>query len=363
MIVTPPMDSCFRTSARCAVDRWIHNRTITLRRSRIRTSSHGESSGQRGQEEQFAGHSQSLGSRVIDYASNSTPKVRLAKTRENAHFVAGTATFMSVMPVQRHLLVASHLPSTLRIPLRTALGAEHRIAEAVNWTDLADIVRHRPVDLVVADPSADGGVNVDAVSQMIEQFPRTPVIVYTALAPNSFGAMAELSRRGLKDVVLHRYDDSPERFHRTIEKAAKKRPGQHVLAHLGDIVDRLPSSIASTLEEVFERPQAFDSAADIASTAKVTLSTLYRSLTSVGFRSPKRILIAARVLRAHTYMREPGHSVREVADKLGYSNPRILARHTYITLGLKPRQLRRRISDEAIVGRLVEWIYDTNAAD
>ena len=132
---------------------------------------------------------------------------------------------------------------------------------------------------------------------------------------------------------------------------------------MGDSVDRLPGPIAAALEQVFERPQAFDSAADIASTAKVTLSTLYRSLTGVGLRSPRRILIAARVLRAHAYMREPGHSVREVADKLGYSNPRILARHTYLTLGIKPRHLRRRMSDEAIVGRLVEWIYDTNATE
>jgi AraC-like DNA-binding protein len=61
-------------------------------------------------------------------------------------------------------------------------------------------------------------------------------------------------------------------------------------------------------------------------------------------------------------MREPGYSVREVAGKLGYSHPRILARHTYLALGVKPRQLRRRMSDEAVVGRLVEWIYDSNAA-
>jgi AraC-like DNA-binding protein len=361
MKIPPP--TSYISSAGCAC-LWRHpDRTIILRRSRVRASSSGKSGGQRGQKKEFASHGQGLRSRVIDCTSSSSPKVGLAKTRGNAHFIAGTATFMSVMPAQRQLLVASHLPSTLRIPLRTALGEEHRIAEAVNWTDLADIVRHRPVDLIVADPSADGGINVDAVSQMMEQFPRTPVIVYTSMAPKAVGAMAELSRRGLKDVVLHRYDDSPERFHRVIERAAKKRPGQHVLAQMGDTVDRLPAPIAAALEQVFERPQAFDSASDIADTAKVTLSTLYRSLNSVGFRSPRRILIAARVLRAHTYMREPGYSVREVADKLGYSNPRILARHTYLTLGIKPRHLRHRMSDEAIVGRLVEWIYDTNAAD
>ncbi len=269
--------------------------------------------------------------------------------------------FMSVhMSVQRPLLVASHLPSTLRVPLRNALGEEHRIAEAVNWTD---IVRRRPVDLVVADPAADGGINVTAVSQMIEQFPRTPVIVYTILGPNSVGAMAVLSRRGLRDVVLNRYDDSPERFHRVIERAAKKKAGQQIMVHLEDSLELLSPKIGAAIEQVFEQPQTFDSAADIASTAGVTLSTLYRSLRGAGLRSPRRILVAARVLRAHAYMREPGYSVREVAGKLGYSHPRILARHTYLALGVQPRHLRRRMSDESVVGRLVEWIYDTNAAD
>ena len=112
--------------------------------------------------------------------------------------------------MDRTLLVASHLPGALRVPLRSALGAKHRIAEAVNWSDLVDIVRRRPVDLVVADPAAEGGVNVTAVTYMMERFPRTPMLVYTALGASAVSAMSELARRGLQDVVLHRYDDSPE---------------------------------------------------------------------------------------------------------------------------------------------------------
>ena len=263
----------------------------------------------------------------------------------------------------RPLLVAAHLPTHLRVPLRTALGQEHRITEAVDWADLSEIVRRRPIDLIVADPAAEGGVNVTAVSDMLENFPQTPVLVYTSLAHTTVGAMAELSRRGLKDIVLHRYDDSPERFHQVLERVAKKQVGQSVIANLGDAFDQLPSEIARTLEQMFERPQAFASVADVAATAGVTLSRLYRSLRDAGFREPRRLLVAARVLRAHTYMREPGHSVTEVAKKLGYSHPRILARHTYLALGVKPRYLRRRMSDVAGVGRLVEWIYDTDASD
>jgi AraC-like DNA-binding protein len=265
--------------------------------------------------------------------------------------------------VLRPLLVAAHVPPALRVPLRTALGEEHRIVEAVSWDDLADLVRRRPVDLVVADPAAEGTMNVGAVAYMMERFPRTPLLVYTALGPAAVAAMAELSRRGLKDVVLHRYDDSPKRFHQLLERVARKQLSRYVILNIADSLERLPETIAKSIEQTFDKPQAFLSAADIAAAAGVPLSSLYRSLRVAGFRSAKRILVAARVLRAHAYMREPGYSVQEVAAKLGYSHPRILARHTHLALGVKPRHLRRRMSDDAVVGRLVDWMYDTNTAD
>lgn len=139
--------------------------------------------------------------------------------------------------------------------------------------------------------------------------------------------------------------------------------GLDILSSLSAGFHALPEQTVKAIEQLFEKPQAFLTAADVASAAGVTLSTLYRSLKGAGFPSPRRLLIAARVLRAHTYMREPGHSVQEVAGKLGYSHPRILTRHTCLALGVKPRHLRRRMSDEAVVGRLVEWIYDTHAAE
>jgi AraC-like DNA-binding protein len=263
----------------------------------------------------------------------------------------------------RPLLIAAHVPPPLRPPLRTAIGEHHRIAEAADWADLADIVKRRPVDLVVADPAADGSVNVSAVATMLERFPRTPVLVYTVLGPSAVTAMADLSRRGLRDVVLHRYDDSPKRFHQVLERVARKQLSQYVVANISDALGLLPDSIARAIEQAFDRPQAFSTIADIASAAGVPLSKLYRSLQATGFQSPRRILVAARVLRAHAYMREPGYTVRDVAQKLGYSHPRILARHTHLALGVKPRHLRRRMSDDAVVGRLVDWMYATDAAD
>lgn len=244
-----------------------------------------------------------------------------------------------------------------------ALGEVHRIVEAVSWPDLIDLVRRRPVDLIVVDPAVEGSVEVEPVFRVMDNFPRTPLLVYTSLGPASVSALTELSVRGVKDVVLQRFDDSPRRFQTLLERVAKKQLSRYVITNIADSLDLLPDAIAKAVEQAFDKPQAFLSAADIASAAGVPLSSLYRSLRIAGFRSARRILVAARVLRAHAYMREPGYSVQEVASKLGYSHPRILARHTNLALGVKPRHLRRRMSDEAVIGRLVDWMYDNNAPD
>lgn len=261
------------------------------------------------------------------------------------------------------LLVAAHLPSPLRVPLRIALGEGHRIVEAVNWDDLSAILRQRPVDLLIVDPAAEGGVDVEIISELMKQHPKTPLMVYTALTPTSVSALAELSKRGLRDVVLHRIDDTPERFQKVIERVARRQSSHQAVEGLTIAMEQLPDEIQQAIKQMFDRPKAFDSTTDVATMAGVTLSRFYRSLRRAGIRSPKRLLIAARVLRAHSYMREPGHSIREVSAKLGYSHPKVLARHTNQALGVKPRHLRRRMSDEVIVERLVDWIYDLNASD
>jgi len=249
------------------------------------------------------------------------------------------------------------------MPLRVALGEGHRLAEAFSWADLSDIVRRKPVDIIVADPAAEGEIDVTAVTEVMQTFPKTPLMVYTTLTPPAVAAMAQLSRHGLKDVVLHRVDDTPQRFQQAIERVAQRQPAEQAVAGLTAVLDQLPSEIARAIKQLFDRPKAFASTSDVAAAAGVSLSRLYRTLKEAGIQSPRRLLIAARVLRAHTYMREPGYSVREVSAKLGYTHPRILARHTNIALGVKPRHLRRRMSDEAIVGRLMEWIYESNATD
>ena len=83
---------------------------------------------------------------------------------------------------------------------------------ASSWEELESLIRRKPVSVVVLDPSADGSLNVGAVAGLLKRYPSLPLIAYVTLNAPAFKAIAQLGKLGLEDVVLHRFDDAPERF-------------------------------------------------------------------------------------------------------------------------------------------------------
>jgi len=97
------------------------------------------------------------------------------------------------------------------------------------------------------------------------------------------------------------------------------------------------------------------SAHHLAVTSKVPISRLYRAFQSVDLASPKRVLVAAKLLRGYTYLRDPGNSVQGVSLKLGYRKSRIFADQAHEVFGLNPSRLTAYITEDSAVTRLLEW--------
>ena len=72
--------------------------------------------------------------------------------------------------------------------------------------------------------------------------------------------------------------------------------------------------------------------------------------------SPKRLLIAAKVLRGFGYLRDPGYSVLDVSIKLGYKTARIFSHHWVSVFGLTPARARNRMTDDDAVALVLRWI-------
>jgi AraC-like DNA-binding protein len=121
---------------------------------------------------------------------------------------------------------------------------------------------------------------------------------------------------------------------------------------------RVPLSLTRAVSELFEKPHRYSSVLDLAMTAKLPPVSVYRYLEGAKLTSPKKLLIAAKMSRGLTYLRDPGYSVAEVAGQLGYTHPRVFTSHALEVFNETPSRLRRRVSEEDATATLLRWISE-----
>src|SRR5437588_8711700 len=256
--------------------------------------------------------------------------------------------------------VAAFLPPRLLTHVKHVFADEPELLVASSWQELESFIRRKPVSVVVLDPAADGIMNVGAVASLLKRYPSLPLIAYVTLHAPEFSAVAQLGRLGLKEVVLHRFDDAPEGFRERVERLEGNALTHDVLEALRERLSQLPRQLAVTVENLFEQPHRYTSALDLAMEAGVAIVSVYRNLDAVELGSPKRLLIAAKVLRGFGYLRDPGYSVLDVSIKLGYKTARIFSQHWVNVFGLTPARVRTRLTDNAGIVSVLRWL---NAGD
>jgi len=252
--------------------------------------------------------------------------------------------------------VAAFLPPRLLTHVKHVFAEEPEIFVASSWQELESFIRRKPVSVVILDPAADGTMNVGAVEGLLKRYPSLPLIAYVTLHAPQFKAVAQLGRLGLKEVVLHRFDDAPEGFRERAERVEGNALTHDVIEALRDRLAQLPRQLAVTVENLFEQPHRYTSALDLAMEAGVAIVSVYRNLDAAQLGSPKRLLIAAKVLRGFGYLRDPGYSVLDVSIKLGYKTARIFSQHWVSVFGLTPARVRTRLTDEAAIEGVMRWL-------
>jgi len=262
--------------------------------------------------------------------------------------------------------VVAFLPERSLAHIRHVFIKERDFVIAQSWDEVDTLIREKPVTALILDPAADGVMNVEAVMRLLKQYPSLPIVAYVTLNPSSFGAVLQLSRAGLQSVVLQRFEDSPQRFRETVERARGNPLKQKMLEALRPQLVLLPRKLVSTVEEMFEWPHRYSSGQDIALRAETSSVGAYRAFSTAGLGSPKRMLRAAKLLKAVGYLQDRGYSVRDVAKKVGYRNARIFAEHTLDVFGLTPSRVRSHLAPDDAIEKLLTWLTvpaDTEEAD
>lgn len=259
--------------------------------------------------------------------------------------------------------VAARLSPPLLSHLRTVVRHEHVLVAARDWSELAEIVRARPIDAVVVDPRAEGKTSIDPVRSLLGRYTSLPVIVYMVLTPETLQAAVELAKYGVSHVVLRGFDDDPRRFLELLKALPANRLIEIALRKLSPRLSEGPPLLHRAVARMFESPQAFQNVGDLAFAAGMTRRNLDRWLDRLGVASARTLILGARVTRAIYYLRDPGYLMGDITRKLGYDSPRLFARQVRAATGLTPSRLREYAEPEKLVEQLTARMCRQGGSD
>ena len=248
------------------------------------------------------------------------------------------------------------LPPRLLRHVEFVIGHDEEVVVAKTWAELEKMLNVSPVSVALIDPSADGAAKTMEFERITAAFPSLPIIAYVPLTPSAFRAIAQLSKAGLEHVILYSHDDSAERMIATIDKVRANPLTERFIEALRPKLDRLPLAISKVVVEMFAEPHRYPNAQDMATSADVTIVRLYRAFHAADFAAPKKVNVAAKLLRAYTHLSDPGQSVSGASVKLAYRNPRIFAEHTNEVFGVNPSRMRSRVNEDQLVETLLAWV-------
>jgi AraC-like DNA-binding protein len=252
--------------------------------------------------------------------------------------------------------VVAHLPPILLAHLRRVLGERHTVWPVAGWADLAHAARRRPADVAVLDPAADGTPRIEEIVELVRRHPSLPILVYTTLSPQSMRAIVELSRHGIQQVLLYRFDDEPHRLLDALEQQPSMTLCTALMNRLARPLSLLPVALGREVERMYRQPREYGDASDLARAAGMSRRTMYRALEEAGIPSPGLLVRGARLLRAYAYLGDSGNSVEDVVVKLGYSSRQLFIRHVRDAFGAVPSELRRRLTPAECVERLARLL-------
>lgn len=254
------------------------------------------------------------------------------------------------------MTVLAYLPPRLLQHLRFILGPDSAPLVAKSWEDVDRLIQSNAVSVAIVDPSEEPSGKAIELEQLMAAYPSLPVIAYVQLTPLAFKTITLLAQTGMRHVVLYSTDDDAPRFLSLIDQAETSPLTGRLVSVLRPKLVMLPIRLAKTVENLFAEPHRYPNAQDIATASAIPLVKVHRAFREAGLTTPKRIFIAAKMLKAFSYLGDPAHSVHSVSKKLGYKHARILSDHSNEVFGLNPSRLHAYMTEESAVVTMLRFV-------
>ena len=252
------------------------------------------------------------------------------------------------------MLVLAAVPVIQFHKLRRAAAPRFPVVYARDWADALAVIRARPVELAAVDPQLEGSASAHEIERLRMLFPSLPLIVYTALSPATGAVLLALGQTGIRAVVFTRIDDHPARLREVLAHEEARSASRQLLDQLAAVLAPLPSELRWVVEEVLRAPADLQTVQQVAARARVDRRTFERWFARLGLPSPRHFLAAARVLYAHRLLQDPGFTVEDVAQRLGYAQTKTLQQHARAYLGLTAGEMRLTLEPRQALERIAQ---------
>jgi AraC-like DNA-binding protein len=206
------------------------------------------------------------------------------------------------------------------------------------------------------DPGFAGSDGANQALEFLRAHPCLPTIGFFPLsAPNLHLALL-LSRSGLREAFTYPIAARKTRLKRSVDTLTSSTAVAVFLNVIEPSLGKLPPRAMRTIQDLFIRPHRYNSAEDLAAGSHMCVRQLYRRLAAAHLSSPKKLLLAAKVLRGASYLLDREVSIKSASDKLGFRGRRAFARHTLEIFRCNPTKLRASSDDEEIAIHVLEWV-------
>jgi transcriptional regulator GlxA family with amidase domain len=140
--------------------------------------------------------------------------------------------------------------------------------------------------------------------------------------------------------VFQRFEDGPKALRAAIGAELEHSATRGVMQAVQYLLGSLPPGIPDALATILHDPAGRSTVSELAGRAHLTRRTCERLFTKFGLPSPKVVMILTRLLYAHRLLLDPGHTVEDVAGKLGYGKVKTLQRQLRAVFGVSAGDLR-----------------------
>jgi len=251
-------------------------------------------------------------------------------------------------------MIATVVEPGVRLQVDAAAHGSFTALHAESVSEALRAVRERPVRAVFVSPGCIERDELPRVALLVDGFPgvRTVALV-SRLDRRSSERLLDLGAHGVRRIV----DLSDRRGWQHLRDVVSHPSSPSSARIFGKLIPALgepTEDCRCVFEAVVRLAPGVTSVKAIATRLGVHPSTLMSRFFRAELPSPKRYLVATRIVYAAALLELPGLSLADAAYRLQYSSPQSFGRHVRAVLGTTANEFRARYSFDAALEEFLE---------